>query len=104
MSTITIKVKDDMTPNKGTHTGKAFSLVTKQQIVDGAGSAGMAFIKEPSIELRYKNAVIKAKIDETTGRLISANYYIQWGLALSTTVGLDVSMFFGIEEDYTINW
>lgn len=104
VSTITIKVKDDMTPNKGTHNGKAFSLVTKQQIVDGAGSAGMAFIKEPSIELRYKNSVIKAKIDETTGRLISANYYIQWGLALSTTVGLDVSMFFGIEEDYTINW
>lgn len=104
VSTVTIKVKDDMTPNKGTHTGKAFSLVTKQQIVDGAGSAGMAFIKEPSIALTYKNAVIKAQIDETTGRLISANYYIQWGLALSTTVGLDVSMYFGIEEDYTINW
>ncbi len=103
-STVTIKLKDDLTPNKGTHAGKAFSLVTKQQIVDGAGSLGMKFIKENSINLTYKNCVIKAKIDETTGRLISSNYYIEWGLALSTTVGLDVALFFGIEEDYVINW
>ncbi|HBL41272.1 MAG TPA: hypothetical protein DDY98_06780 [Ruminococcaceae bacterium] len=103
-STVTIKLKDDLTPNKGTHTGKVYSLVTKQQIVDGAGSIGMKFIKEDSIKLTYKNAVIKAKIDETTGRLISSNYYIEWGLALSTTVGLDVALFFGIESDYVINW
>lgn len=105
ISTITIKLKDDTTPNTGTHAKKAFSVVTKEQIVDGAGSFGMKFIKEESIGLSYANGVIKVKIDEKTGNVIAANYYIQWKLSLATTVaGLNVAVSFGLEEDYTINW
>ncbi|MBP9988223.1 MAG: hypothetical protein KBT46_01865, partial [Ruminococcus sp.] len=105
ISTITIKLKDDTTPNTGTHAKKAFSVVTKEQIVDGAGSFGMKFIKEESIGLSYSNGVIKVKIDEKTGNVIAANYYIQWKLSLATTVaGLNVAVAFGLEEDYTINW
>lgn len=105
ISTITIKVKDDTAPNTGTHAKKAFSVVTKDQIVDGAGSFGMKFIKEESIGLSYANGVIKVKIDEKTGNVISANYYIEWKLSLATTVGgLNVVVSFGLEEDYTINW
>lgn len=105
VSTITIKLKDDATPNTGTHAKKAFSVVTKDQIVDGAGSFGMKFIKEESIGLSYANGVIKVKIDEKTGNVIAANYYIQWKLSLATTVaGLNVAVSFGLEEDYTINW
>ena len=105
ISTITIKVKDDPTPNTGTHAKKAFSVVTKDQIVDGAGSFGMKFIKEESIGLSYANGVIKVKLDEKTGNIIAANYYIEWKLNLSTTIGgLNVGVAFGLEEDYTINW
>jgi len=105
ISTITIKVKDDPTPNTGTHAKKAYSVVTKEQIVEGAGSFGMKFIEEDSIGLSYANGVIKVKIDEKTGNIIAANYYIEWKLSLSTTVaGLNVAVAFGLEEDYTINW
>ena len=104
--TIVIKLVDDTTPNikkGGGHAGKAFSIVTKDQIVDGAGSLGMSVIKEESINLTYKDCVITAKVDATTNRLKSVNYFQDWKLAL-TAMGIDVAIAFGCEEDYTINW
>ena len=85
------------------HAGKAISLVTKEQIVEGAGSAGMAFIDEDSIKVGHSGCVIKATIDKTTGNLKTANYYRVWKLEL-TAIGIDVGISFGIEEDYVINW
>lgn len=103
---VVIKLKDDPQPNLKVgegHAGKAFSLVTKEQIVEGAGSAGMAFIKEESIKVSHSGCVIKATIDKNTGKLKTANYYRVWKLEL-TALGIDVGISFGIEEDYVINW
>lgn len=105
--TYVIQLVDDtqpnITPGNG-HAGKAMSTVTKQQIVDGAGGAGMAFIKEDSIKVTVKNCKITAQIDSSTGKLLKANYFHNWTLALSTTVGLNIAVSFSIEEDYKINW
>ena len=102
---VVIKLLDDTQKNPKVgegHTGKAFSLVTKEQIVEGAGSAGMAVIKEESIKVGHSGGVIKATIDKD-GKLKTANYYRVWKLEL-TALGIDVGISFGIEEDYNINW
>lgn len=103
---VVIKLVDDTQPNLKVgegHAGKAISLVTKEQIVEGAGSAGMAFIEEESIKVSHSNCVIKVTIDKATGKLKTANYYRDWKLQL-TAIGIDVGITFGIEEDYVINW
>ena len=102
---VVIKLVDDTKPNLKVgegHAGKAFSLVTKEQIVEGAGSAGMAVIKEESIKVSHSGCVIKATIDKN-GKLKKANYYRVWKLEL-TALGIDIGISFGIEEDYVINW
>ena len=102
---VVIKLLDDTQKNLKVgegHTGKAFSLVTKEQIVEGAGSAGMAVIKEESIKVGHSGGVIKATIDKD-GKLKTANYYRVWKLEL-TALGIDIGISFGIEEDYNINW
>ena len=103
---VTINVLDDTQPNLKAgegHAGKVFSLVTKEQIVEGAGSAGMAVIKEESIKVSHSKGVIKATIDKATGKLKTANYYRVWKLEL-TALSIDVGISFGIEEDFVINW
>lgn len=103
---VVIKLVDDTQPNLKVgegHAGKAISLVTKEQIVEGAGSVGMAFIEEESIKVSHSNCTIKVTIDKATGKLKTANYYRDWKLQL-TAIGIDVGITFGIEEDYVINW
>ena len=104
--TVTLYLAPDTTPNikagEG-HAGKAFSIITKEQIVDGAGSLGMSVIEEDSIKLTFKDGRIVAKIDAETGKLQDVNYYIDWTLAL-TALGIDVSVSFGAEDDYSVNW
>lgn len=105
--TVTIKLVDDTTPNitpGNGHAGKAFSIITKDQIVEGAGGAGMAVIKEESIKITFKDCRIIAKIDSKTGKLQNVNYYQTWILSLSTKIGLDVTVSFGLEEEFKINW
>lgn len=105
--TVKLNLKDDSKANMKAgegHVAKAISLVTKEQIVENAGSAGMRFIKEDSIKVTHRNAVVKVTIDKETGRLKAANYYHEWTLAFTTTVfDLDVAISFGTEEDFTIN-
>lgn len=104
--TVTLELLPDTTPNikagQG-HAGKALSIITKESIVDGAGSLGMSVIEEDSIKLTFKNCKITAKIDKATGQLLSANYYQDWTLAL-TALGIDVAVSFGSEDDYSIRW
>lgn len=104
--TITLYLVPDTTPNikagQG-HAGKAFSVITKESIVEGAGSLGMSVIEEDSIKLTFKDCRITAKIDKETGRVQDANYYMDWTLAL-TAIGIDVAVSFGSEDDYTIIW
>lgn len=103
---LTLRLIDDTQDNLKAgegHAGKAISLITKEQIVEGAGSAGMAVIAEDSIKVRHSNCIIKAQIDKKTGNLIFADYYREWRLSL-TALGIDVALTFGIKETYTINW
>lgn len=103
---ITLKLVDDTTPNLkigSGHAGKGISIVTKDEIVKGAGSLGMSVIEEPSIKVTYKNCKIVATIDKETGKLLTGNYYQDWTLAL-TALGIDVEVSFGLENDYKINW
>ena len=104
--TVTLELVPDTTPNikagQG-HAGKAFSIITKESIVEGAGSLGMSVIEEDSIKLTFKNCKITAKIDKETGKMLSGNYYQDWTLAL-TALNLDVAVSFGSEDDYTIKW
>lgn len=104
--TITLNVKDDTTPNAvaGTgHIGKCGNLITKQSIVDGAGSAGMAVIKEDSIKVTYKDTQIVATVNKSTGKLITANYVTTWKLALNA-LGMDVSLVMKSTDKYKIAW
>ncbi len=104
--TVTLYLKPDTTPNiqagQG-HAGKAYSVVTKDSIVEGAGSLGMSVIQEDSIKLTFKDCKITAKIEKDTGHVKGANYYIDWTLAL-TAMGIDVAVSFGAEDDYTVIW
>lgn len=104
--TVTLWIVADTVPNikigEG-HAGKCISIVTKDDIVTGAGSLGMSVIDEKSINVTYQNCKITAKIDKQTGNLLAANYYQNWTLAL-TALGIDVALPFGIEKDYTIHW
>lgn len=103
---VVIKLVDDTQDNLKAgegHAGKAISLITKEQIVEGAGSVGMAVIEENSIKVRHSGAVIKATVDKATGKLKAANYYRVWRLSL-TALGIDIALSFSVEEDFTINW
>ncbi len=104
--TVTLYLVPDTTPNikagEG-HAGKAFSVITKESIVEGAGSLGMSVIDGDTIKLTFKDARITAKIDKETGNVTGANYYLDWTLAL-TALGIDVAVSFGAEDDYTVVW
>lgn len=104
--TVTLYLKPDTTPNIKSdqgHAGKAFSVITKDSIVDGAGSLGMSVIEEDTIKLTFKDCRITAKIDKETGHVTDANYYMDWTLAL-TALGIDVAVSFGSEDDYSVIW
>ena len=103
---IVITLVEDTVPNiklgQG-HAGKAISIVTKDQIVEGAGSLGMSVIEEESMALTYRDCKITVKVEKDTGNIVHANYYQDWTLSL-TAIGIDVAVSFGISDDYTINW
>ncbi len=103
---IVITLIPDTTPNiklgQG-HAGKAISIVTKDSIVEGAGSLGMSVIEEESISVTYKDCKISVKVEKETGNIVTANFYQDWTLSL-TAIGIDVTVAFGIEDDYSINW
>ncbi len=101
---ITINVKPDAaTANVAYGSGntpKAFSVVTPQSIYDNAGPAA-SIIKD--VKIGYRNAKIVATIDAATGNVTDADYYFEWNLKL-TAVGINVSIWFGINQVFTIAW
>ncbi len=104
---ITIILKDEPAPNpsagKG-YAGNAFSVISKEKIVDGAGSAmTLARIQEDSIKIIYTDCKIVAKIDPATGNMVYANYDMPLRLYI-TALGIDVSVGFAVEKDFTITW
>ena len=104
---ITIILKDEPAPNPSAgngYAGNAFSVISKEKIVDGAGSAmTLARIKEDSIKIIYTDCKIVAKIDPVTGNMVYANYDMPLRLYI-TALGIDVSVGFAVEKDFTITW
>lgn len=102
--TITIEPKDDA-PSANTvksygHIGKAMSVVPVSSITENAGAA-KSIIK--NIKTGHRNAKIVATVDAATGNVTHANYYFVWDLCL-TALRIDLTVSFGIEQDYDIKW
>ncbi len=101
---ITILVKPDATSANVTigsgNTPKAFSVVTPQTIYDNAGAASSLI---QNVKTGFRNGKIVATIDAATGNVTAADYHFEWNLQL-TAVGINVSIWFGIDQVFTIAW
>ena len=101
---ITLNLKDDA-PSENTgagyrHIGKAMNPVMVSSIYENAGGA-KNIIKD--VTVGFTKAKIVATIDPATGNLTHLNQYFVWSLNLKA-LGIAVSIGFGAENDYTINW
>lgn len=100
---ITINVKSDAASDKvtvgGGNTPKAFSVVTPDQIYANAGAAKSLI---SNVKIGFRNAKIVATVD-ANGHVTDAKYYFEWNLNLRA-VGMDISMWFGIEQEFAIKW
>lgn len=100
---ITINVKSDAASDKvtvgGGNTPKAFSVVTPDQIYD---NAGMAKSLISNVKIGFRNGKIVATVD-ANGHVTDAKYYFEWNLNLRAA-GMDISMWFGIEQEFAIKW
>lgn len=102
--TITIKVKADE-PSADTahgvgHNGKAFSVIMPSIVTDNAGGAA-SIIK--NVQTGHKDGKIVVTVDKATGHVLTANYYYVWTLSLEA-LGVQLSIPFGLEKDFTIAW
>ena len=102
---ITITIKKDTTVDPtagGGFAGNAFSVVTKKSIVDNEGGAKI-FINNDSIKIQHHDCRVIAKVDAATGHVTHANYYLPLLLSLRA-LGVDASVGFSVEKDFTIKW
>lgn len=101
---ITIKVKPDATTDKvvigGGNTPKAFSVVTPDQIYANAGAAKSLI---GDVKIGFRNGKIVATVD-ANGHVTDAKYYFEWNLSLVAVKSISVSIWFGIEQEFTIKW
>ncbi len=106
--TITIKPKDDAASaetSKGSgHVGKAMSVVDVPTILENAGGA-KSIIK--NVKTGHRDAKIVITVDAKTGNVTHANYYFTWDLCLTADIkifSVDLTVSFGIEKDFDIQW
>lgn len=102
--TITILVKEDA-PSTDTahgtgHNGKAFSVIMPSIVTDNAGPAA-SLIKD--VKTGHKDGKIVVTVDKETGNVETATYYFVWTLSLKA-LGMEVSIPFGLEKNFTITW
>ncbi len=102
--TITVKVKADE-PSADTahgvgHNGKAFSVIMATTIMEKAGGA-KNIIK--NVQTGHKDGKIVVTVDKATGNVLTANYYFVWTLSLEA-LGAQLSIPFGLEKQFTIDW
>lgn len=102
--TITINVKADE-PSADTahgvgHNGKAFSVIMPSIVTDNAGGAA-SIIK--NVQTGHKDGKIVVTVDKATGNVLTANYSFVWTLSLEA-LGVQLSIPFGLEKDFTIAW
>lgn len=102
--TITILVKEDEpstdTAHGSGHNGKVFSVIMPSIVTDNAGAAS-SFIKD--IKTGHKDGKIVVTVDKETGNVETATYYFVWTLSLKA-LGMEVSIPFGLQKDFTISW
>lgn len=102
--TITILVKEDA-PSTDTahgtgHNGKVFSVIMPSIVTDNAGPAA-SLIKD--VKTGHKDGKIVVTVDKETGNVEAATYYFVWTLSLKA-LGMEVSIPFGLQKDFTISW
>lgn len=102
--TITILVKEDE-PSTDTahgtgHNGKVFSVIMPSIVTDNAGPAA-SLIKD--VKTGHKDGKIVVTVDKATGNVETATYYFVWTLSLKA-LGMEVSIPFGLEKNFTITW
>lgn len=102
--TITILVKEDE-PSTDTahgtgHNGKVFSVIMPSIVTDNAGPAA-SLIKD--VKTGHKDGKIVVTVDKATGNVEAATYYFVWTLSLKA-LGMEVSIPFGLEKNFTITW
>lgn len=102
--TITILVKEDEpstdTAHGSGHNGKAFSVIMPSIVTDNAGPAA-SLIKD--VKTGHKDGKIVVTVDKATGNVETATYYFVWTLSLKA-LGMEVSIPFGLQKDFTISW
>ncbi len=94
---ITIRAKDEKNPVTGKGVGAAFDIIEASEVKEKAPS----FVKEFSTD--YRNCVVKAVFDKSTGRMITANYTVRLTLYV-TAFNENASMDLSFEKDYTITY
>ena len=102
--TITILVKEDE-PSTDTahgtgHNGKVFSVIMPSIVTDNAGPAA-SLIKD--VKTGHKDGKIVVTVDKETGNVETATYDFVWTLSLKA-LGMEVSIPFGLQKDFTISW
>lgn len=102
--TITILVKEDEpstdTAHGSGHNGKVFSVIMPSIVTDNAGPAA-SLIKD--VKTGHKDGKIVVTVDKETGNVETATYYFVWTLSLKA-LGMEVSIPFGLQKDFTISW
>lgn len=102
--TITILVKEDEpstdTAHGAGHNGKVFSVIMPSIVTDNAGPAA-SLIKD--VKTGHKDGKIVVTVDKETGNVETATYYFVWTLSLKA-LGMEVSIPFGLQKDFTISW
>ena len=102
--TITILVKEDApstdTAHGSGHNGKVFSVIMPSIVTDNAGPAA-SLIKD--VKTGHKDGKIVVTVDKETGNVETATYYFVWTLSLKA-LGMEVSIPFGLQKDFTISW
>lgn len=101
---ITLYIKAD-DPSESTahdvgHAGKIFSVVMPSIVNDNAGPAA-SLIK--NVATGHKDGYVKVSVDKATGHVLTADYHYVWTLEL-TALGTSLSIPFGLDKSYTINW
>lgn len=102
--TITLNIKGDA-PSEATdhgvgHAGRVFSVIKPSIVTDNAGKAA-GIIKE--VKTGHKDAYVTVTIDKATGNVTAATYYFVWTLSLKA-LGINISIPFGLQKDFTISW
>lgn len=100
---VTLVLKADAASDKVTagtgHAPKAFSVVTPDQIYANAGGASSMI---SNVKVGFQNCKIIATVD-ANGNVTDAVYHMEWNLQLRA-VGMDISIWFGIDQEFSIKW